>query len=974
MTHYVRLVAPVLIAVSCLLANPDHRSLLMKTVAARAADVNRAPVPAAMPLAAFCGAPSFALPAPLLPTAGLAFFTAGDFNNDQRTDLVTISFPDQGILTFAPGNSAGAFDSALATPLGIRPLYTFVLDAADFNKDGNLDLAVLDGGARSLYILLGNGSGEFATPVSSQASPQGDMMLIADFNGDGNADIVAGSSFNSQLTILLGTGTGGFLPEMPFILTETFSAAIRLGAGDFNADGKLDLIYLGRGSFQFLLLPGDGTGRFGRATAVSFIDRNVQGAVQPSSLRIGDVTGDGKLDVAVSSSKGLSVVAGNGAGGFAEAVMYLRDSMVTDLYLGDFNGDGQPDLAADAGLDVSLLRGLGNGSFAEAAHFITGSRSRLLRRGSALDFNRDGLTDLILTANTAVTPVPLTGFVIIPGSRETGLAAPRPQIVGIKPSSAAMGDVNGDSVPDLVAAYNLDSTSSGIAVFPGNGEGGYGSPATYSIGRPIYVALRDFTNDGKPDIAVINENGGQITILINGGQGNFPSSQSIAVAEGTRRLGIGDFNRDGRLDLIVPANDGSLQLLAGGDDATFTLLASGIAMGMGRNIFTVGDFNGDLNPDLAVSTVLDSSCSQRPAEIIILSGNGSGGFAESNRVIFSDAVATLNSADLDGNGRDDLIASSPCDLSTGGISVSLAASGGSAQPDRYPVRDARQVLAADLNGDAKLDLIANDQFGAVVVLTNSGDGRFIAPVRILPGGNENLVGGDVNRDGTIDLVVFTSRPVGGAIIVALNKSRCSEVDDAAAVSAASYLGGRLADESIVALFGASLTTEIKPAAGLPLPTTLAGASVKIRDSVGVERFAPLFFVSPDQINFQVPPETAHGVAIVTVVKSGGRLATNAIPIEAVSPGIFSADSRGKGYAAAVALRVKTDGTQIFEPAVRFDQAQGKFVGVPIDLSIASDQVFLVLFGTGLRKNSGLDAVTATVGGLTSSPTNREDAF
>ncbi|MEP7339322.1 MAG: FG-GAP-like repeat-containing protein [Acidobacteriota bacterium] len=269
---------------------------------------------------------------------------------------------------------------------------------------------------------------------------------------------------------------------------------------------------------------------------------------------------------------------------------------------------------------------------------------------------------------------------------------------------------------------------------------------------------------------------------------------------------------------------------------------------------------------------------------------------------------------------------------------------------------------ADLNGDGKPELIANDRSGAILVFTVAANGSLLTPVRLYLGETGRVVAGDVNKDGTNDLVGVRITIAGGAIIVASNLTQCSLVDDATAVSAASYLGESLAAESIGALFGTNLVTETQIATTLPLPTTLAGASIKVRDNEGIERPAALFFVSPAQINFQIPPDTAPGIAILTVAKSGGRFATNTVEIRPAVPGIFSADATGKGFAAAVALRIKSNGAQIYESVVRLD-AQNKIVAVPIDLSVPSDQVYLLLFGTGLRFRSALSALTAKVGGV-----------
>jgi len=181
------------------------------------------------------------------------------------------------------------------------------------------------------------------------------------------------------------------------------------------------------------------------------------------------------------------------------------------------------------------------------------------------------------------------------------------------------------------------------------------------------------------------------------------------------------------------------------------------------------------------------------------------------------------------------------------------------------------------------------------------------------------------------------------------------------VSAASFAGAMLASESIVAAFGVSLATGVQTATTLPLPTALGGTTVKVRDSAGVERLAPLFFVSPGQVNYQIPPGTLAGLATVVVTSGDGTVTTGTVQITAVAPALFSANNDGQGVAAAVALRVKADGSQSFEPVAQFNGT--RFVSAPLDLGPESDQVFLILFGTGIRFRSSMTAVTAKIGGV-----------
>ncbi len=182
------------------------------------------------------------------------------------------------------------------------------------------------------------------------------------------------------------------------------------------------------------------------------------------------------------------------------------------------------------------------------------------------------------------------------------------------------------------------------------------------------------------------------------------------------------------------------------------------------------------------------------------------------------------------------------------------------------------------------------------------------------------------------------------------------------VSAASFDGSSLAAESIVTAFGSNLATTTQAATVAPLPTTLAGTTIKVRDSAGAERSAPLFFVSPTQVNFLIPAGTATGAASLTLTASDGSTAVGTIQIANVAPSLFSANASGQGVATGVALRFRPNGQQVIEPIAQFDPAQNRFVAAPIDLGVENEQVFLVLFGTGLRFRNGLSSVNARIGG------------
>jgi uncharacterized protein (TIGR03437 family) len=181
------------------------------------------------------------------------------------------------------------------------------------------------------------------------------------------------------------------------------------------------------------------------------------------------------------------------------------------------------------------------------------------------------------------------------------------------------------------------------------------------------------------------------------------------------------------------------------------------------------------------------------------------------------------------------------------------------------------------------------------------------------------------------------------------------------VLAASYSGTALAPECLASAYGQGLATTTQSATSLPLPTSLGQTTVKVTDAAGVERLAPLFFVSPGQINYVVPAGTSPGQATTTVTAGDGKVTVGKVLIEPVAPGLFSANFDGRGVAAALVVRV-VGGTQQTDLIFRWDEGQKKNVAVPIGLGSEGDQAILLLFGSGIRYRSGLANVKAVIGG------------
>lgn len=270
-----------------------------------------------------------------------------------------------------------------------------------------------------------------------------------------------------------------------------------------------------------------------------------------------------------------------------------------------------------------------------------------------------------------------------------------------------------------------------------------------------------------------------------------------------------------------------------------------------------------------------------------------------------------------------------------------------------------RALAIRNSGAAILNVTGVNSTGAnfsVVATTRS--------FAVAPGGQETVVvrfNATTAGNQTGSLSITSNDPARATVPVQLRGTVGGNTLALANVSAASFSGAALASEAIVAGFGGNLATRTEVASSLPLPFSLADTTARIRDSAGFQRDAQLFFVSSGQVNYLIPSGTENGTASVTIISGNGAVSVGSVNIASVAPGLFSANANGQGVAAAVALRVRANGSQSFEPISRFDSAQGRFVSTPIDLGPDGEQVFLILFGTGLRFRSNLSAVSLKIG-------------
>ena len=222
-----------------------------------------------------------------------------------------------------------------------------------------------------------------------------------------------------------------------------------------------------------------------------------------------------------------------------------------------------------------------------------------------------------------------------------------------------------------------------------------------------------------------------------------------------------------------------------------------------------------------------------------------------------------------------------------------------------------------------------------------------------------------------DAFDFTQQPrppvvlvPGGSVYPPKTQTPLHAANSAISLSSA-YGTYSLTPETIASAYtGATVTNPAVQAMNLPLPTNLGGITVKVKDSGGVERLAPLFYAGGAQVNYEVPPGTAQGTATVTVSAPNGLVFTGNAQIAGVAPGLFTANATGAGPAAANFVQVSTSGSRSVTP-VATCAASGNCVNVPLDLSVlsAGGQAALVLYGTGIRGRSALTNVSVNIAGV-----------
>jgi hypothetical protein len=327
---------------------------------------------------------------------------------------------------------------------------------------------------------------------------------------------------------------------------------VSVAIGDLSGDGKPDLVtanYVEDGAVSVLLNRGDGSFR-------AKLDFRTGGG--PFSVAIGDLNGDGKLDLATANeynpdANTVSVLLNRGDGSFQARRDYATGRSPSSVAIGDLNGDGKLDLATANELahTVSVLLNRGDGSFQAKLDSPAGYGGPGLGPYSLAigDLNGDRRPDLA-TTNPGPEEDPGKTISVLLNRGDGSFQATRNYRTGRNPSSVAIGDLNGDRRRDLAIA---NSFASSVSVLLNRGDGRFRPKRDYATSRsPVSVAIGDLNGDGKPDLATANDSADStISVLANRGDGSFQAKLDFRTRPGPYSVAIGDLNGDRKPDLVT---------------------------------------------------------------------------------------------------------------------------------------------------------------------------------------------------------------------------------------------------------------------------------------------------------------------------------------------------------------------------------------------------------------------------------------
>jgi hypothetical protein len=637
---------------------------------------------------------------------------------------------------------AASFKGASTFPAHLGPQSVVV---ADFNGDGNLDIATANRSSNDVSVLMGKGNGTFATavnysPGSGGPDPQG--IAAIDLNGDGKPDLVVADFGTKSVSVLMNTGTGTFSAAVKYTVGNSPTS---VAVGDLNGDGFADIAVTNSADNTVTVLLNSGTGTFTVAATYAT-------DLTPSSVAIADLDGNGSNDLAVANQGGndVSILLNQGSGTFGTAVNYCVVSTTGScnsvtavspaaVIAVDLNGDGKVDLAVGSlGQSVVTLLNGGTGTFTLTAQ---SSGSQAARGIAAGDFNKDGKQDLVVADNAT------NGFEIYVGNGAGALPAPLRYLSGLQPYAIAVGDFNKDGKLDVVIANNAEND---VAVALGNGDGTFTDIASYISGANVRALATGVFTGTTTDLLVNSATGGSFSVnmFTGNGKGVFTLAANVPLASDVYGLATGDFNQDKKLDFVAANSTANeVSVVTGNGNGTFNAPAT-YATDLGPVAVAVADFNGDKYPDLVTANSAAN-------DISVLLNTKTGTFNAAVNIPVGTNPVAVATADLNNDGFADIVA---VNQGSNNITVIQGKGNGTFQSGvTYAVGNGpTAVFVNDLNGDHFVDLVVtNKTDNSVSVLLNNGDGTFATPVTytIPNSGPLGITVADITADGIPDLIV-----------------------------------------------------------------------------------------------------------------------------------------------------------------------------------------------------------------------------
>jgi hypothetical protein len=756
--------------------------------------------------------------APVLSNPNVNWVATADLNGDGIADLITLQSTQQGAstgtVTVQLGLGGGLFAAPVPYNLGAIALYS--LAVADVNGDGHPDVLALwdnnNGGnlTNGVVVLLGdsNGDGGLVVPPSVPAyGPRvyitglgSEYIATADLNLDGNPDLLIGH-FNSNhvVGVLLGNGDGTFQPEVTYPIGGEVEG---MAVADFNHDGIPDLA-VANGISEILLLPGNGDGTFQAATTVYTHPNgaNYQG------LSTGSLRGNGTADLVAPyqdsvSTGGLEVLLGNNNGTFAAAVDYASPNLPYSATLADTNLDGKLDLVAiqytaNAPYTnyLTILAGHGDGTFAAEQDFLFGQDPNNF---AVADFNNDGLPDFVLADQDGFTPVLLGAYAAT--ATAAGVAAPGPGTQNV--DASYVGDTT--HAPSVSATVPLlpaiSTTALAITVY----STGVGTPVTLtatvgstllgpaSSGTVSFYQLSGSVLLGTASVAAGTASfttsalpagyssvygvysgsattGGSTSAALRVFVGALQSSMVLAVSTNAAVIGAAvtltatGLNQPGATPLTPGQVSFNYQLTVNGVTLPGSF-GSAQLTSLGTAAITVKPGAGTYVVTAAFPGTSTVGPSLSAPETIAIAGNGS--FATTNTLASSGTVGDYTlAATVEGIGLAPPSGTvSFLDTTTANSLVATAAiDPASAYNDLIPAASSpitdnyvTWVTTGDFNNDGIPDVASVGSNGYLNTRLGSGTGTFggVHSAHRVP--YIQVVAGDVNNDGKVDLIALSA--------------------------------------------------------------------------------------------------------------------------------------------------------------------------------------------------------------------------